>query len=131
MGPAAFALSSAIGKFQAVFVNEGLEQREAVRLMVLERGMQSDDRHVVRLERLVDAPRLRDGDRDRMGTQRLKGDQRDHASSQRGQAERTIRVEPESAPRVQVPREPLPSSSSLGVARCDDRVDARFEWSQV
>ena len=61
---------------------------------MLERGMQADDRHVVRLERLVDAPRLRDGDRDRVRAQHLERDQHHHASAQRREVKRTIRVEP-------------------------------------
>src|ERR1700677_5146175 len=62
--------------------------------MMLERGVQPQNRHVVRLEGFMNAPCLRDGYGDRIRAQNLKGDQGHDASTQRSEAQWPIRVEP-------------------------------------
>src|ERR1700692_2535900 len=45
-------------KLQAVFVDEGLEHRRVERVVMFERGVQADHRHILRLESLVNSLRL-------------------------------------------------------------------------
>jgi hypothetical protein len=68
-------------KFQAILVYEGLEHRQAVGLMMFERGVQPHHRHVTRLESLVNPPRLRNGGGDRMGAQNLKCNESHYTSA--------------------------------------------------
>ena len=48
-------------EIQPIFVNESLEHRRTIGVVVLERRMQTDDRHVARFEGFMNAPRLRNG----------------------------------------------------------------------
>ncbi len=75
-------------------MDEGLEHRGAEGIMVLEGGVQSDHRHVLRLEGLVDVLRLRDAGGNRLGAQHLECREHDHAAAQAAEQKRSIRVEP-------------------------------------
>jgi hypothetical protein len=75
-------------------MDEGFEDRRAEGIMMFECGMQSDHRHVRRLESFENSLRLRNSARNRIGAQHLERREHDHPAAKRGQQQRPVRVEP-------------------------------------